>query len=344
MEKRKNIHKKPPHQRLKPDAWTLRNGVQLGFFLLTVMIGIQFAIWVAQISVGQSPTVSRPPGVEGFLPVGSLIGLKYWLFTGIWDEIHPAGMVILFIAIILSWLVRKSFCSWICPVGTVSEWLWRLGKWGLGKNYLIPKPVDIALRSLKYLILLFFLLAVVSMGTETMSGFLASAYWKVSDIKMLRFFTHMSALTGFVLLALVVGSVFVQNFWCRYLCPYGALMGILGLAGPTRIQRSDSTCIDCDLCNRSCPQRLPVSTKPVIVSAECTACMQCVDVCPIEDTLHLATWGAPRTFWTRKRLGLFVVGSFLLAVTLARWSGVWESSLSLDTVINLVPQIDFLGH
>ncbi|NOZ75710.1 MAG: 4Fe-4S binding protein [FCB group bacterium] len=344
MERMNRIHKKPLGERLKPDAWTVRNGVQLGFFLLTLLVGLQFALWVSRISTGQIPIVARPPGVEGFLPVGSLIGLKYWLLTGIWDKIHPAGMVILLFAILLSWLVRKSFCSWLCPIGTVSEWLWRLGKWGFGRNYEIPKPLDILFRSLKYLILFFFLFAVIVMGTEAMGGFLGSSYWKISDIKMLRFFTHMSALTGFVLIALVIGSVFIQNFWCRYLCPYGALTGLLGMIGPTRIQRSDSTCIDCDLCNRSCPQRLPVSTKPVIMSAECTACMQCVDVCPVEDTLHLSTWGIPKIFWTRKRLAIVVVGSFIVSVTLARWLGIWESSLSLNTIYTLIPQIDFLGH
>ncbi len=344
VEQRRRIRKKPPGERLKHDAWTVRNLVQGGFFVLTIVIGIQFAYWVSQVSQGVEPTVPRPPGVEGFLPVGSLIGLKYWLLTGIWDPVHPAGLVILLAAMGLSWTLRKSFCSWICPVGALSEWLWRLGKWGFGRNFRIPKPIDWALRSLKYLLLFFFVQAIIRMSVDALGGFLRSPYWIVSDIKMLRFFTDMSVVTGTVLLVLVIGSVLVQNFWCRYLCPYGALVGLLGMIGPTRIRRSSATCIDCDLCTMSCPQRLPVATKSQIVSAECTACVQCVDVCPVQDTLQLTTFGLPSTFWTRKRLMIAVVGGFIVSVTLARWMGVWESTVEISTIQDLLPQLDFLGH
>ena len=61
-----------------------------------------------------------------------------------------------------------------------------------------------------------------------------------------------------MLALLVLASVFVQNFWCRYLCPYGALMGLAALASPLRIRREASLCIDCAKCAKACPSALPV--------------------------------------------------------------------------------------
>ena len=52
---------------------------------------------------------------------------------------------------------------------------------------------------------------------------------------------------------MVVASVFVQNFWCRYLCPYGALLGLTSLLSPLRIRREPAACIDCAKCAKACP-------------------------------------------------------------------------------------------
>ena len=98
-----------------------RNWFQLGVFLATIGIGVQFFIYVHQASSNGVITVLRPPGVEGFLPIGALMGWKLFVQTGIWDPVHPAAMVLLGFAGFISLALRKSFCGWFCPVGTLSE-------------------------------------------------------------------------------------------------------------------------------------------------------------------------------------------------------------------------------
>ena len=67
----------------------------------------------------------------------------------------------------------------------------------------------------------------------------------VADIKMLHFFTHISTLALGVLIILLVLSILIRNFWCRYLCPYGALLAALSIFSVIKIRRNDDTCTQC---------------------------------------------------------------------------------------------------
>ena len=188
----------------EPHAWGKRSWFQWAVFLATIGIGLQFIIYVHQISGNGIVTVLRPPGVEGFLPIGAMMGWKLFVQTGVWDPIHPAAMVFLGFAGFISLALRKSFCGWFCPVGTLSEWLWKLGRNLFGKNYKLPVWLDFFLRSLKYLLLGFFIIIISSMSSPDIFGFLESPYYKISDVKMLHFFTQISTLTVVVLTVLVL--------------------------------------------------------------------------------------------------------------------------------------------
>ena len=100
----------------------LRIAIQWCFLFWVVGIGIRFGMFVNSVdSVATSPLVSRPPGVEGFLPIGALTSVKYWLVSGTIHSVHPAALVIFLTILLMSLLAKKSFCSWLCPVGTLSE-------------------------------------------------------------------------------------------------------------------------------------------------------------------------------------------------------------------------------
>jgi len=318
----------------------LRQWTQVVFFATTIFVGIQFATFIHQAQSAGPVTVQRPPGVEGFLPIGALMGWKLFLTTGLWDPIHPAAMVILGVAVLISLLLCKSFCSWICPVGCLSEWLWRLGGHILGRNFQIPKWLDTLLRCFKYALLGFFVWVILRMDTRAIFDFLQGPYYKMSDVKMLHFFTRMSALTGGILLFLIIGSTAVRNFWCRYLCPYGALMGLLALMSPSHIHRRTDTCIDCGRCAKACPSHLSVDRKAIIVSPECTACLECLQTCPVKGTLSFRTFGLRKRSWTMAGLGITIVLFFILSYYLARSTGHWQNRVDLREYRNLLQQIE----
>ncbi len=340
------LRQKPRKGKIKPYAFfqSVRNRFQLAVLIVTLFSGFWFYLYVAEIVETGTTGMAYPGGVEGFLPIGSLMSMKYWVLTGILDNTHVAGVFILLFAILTSLLLKKVFCGWFCPVGTISEWLWKAGLKWRKKNYLPPKWLDISLRSLKYILMWFFVTAVMGMDAPLLKNFLSSDYWKIADVKMLFFFTKMDMLGFGIILFLVVFSLFIRNFWCRYLCPYGALLGIFSLASPTRIERNDYNCIDCAKCAKVCPAYLPVDTKPHIMSSECTGCTTCVEVCPVKDTLDFKTLTVPDGFWTPARIAAAVGGSFVVMVIVLRIAGLWESSVTPEEVARLLPRINEIGH
>jgi len=331
-------------RRAPPDrSQRLRRAVQLAFFALNVWIGIQFYLFVRYYETGaRGPYVARPSGVEGWLPIASLMNLKVLLATGEVPRLHPAGMFLLIAFLAASWIFRKSFCSWLCPVGAVSEWLWKLGRSTFGRNFALPRKLDVAVRSLKYLLLGLFLYAVGSMSVPAIRAFLEGPYGIVDDVKMLNFFRYLGLGGGIVMALLVLGGVLVRNFWCRYLCPYGALMGLAALASPLRIRRDPAACIDCAKCAKACPSSLPVDKLITIASAECTACLECVAQCPAAGALAMA---APH----RLRVPAWAVAAGTLAlffgvVGYAQWKGHWRTDLPGQVYSALIPHANEFSH
>ncbi len=338
---------KKPYTRRRGDvSQQIRLAVQVGFSAIAIWVGIQFYLWVRFYEThGATVKVSRPPGVEAWLPIAALMNTKDLLLTGTVPELHPAGMFMLIAFLAISFLYRKAFCSWICPIGTLSEWLWQLGDSVFGRTFALPRWADIPLRSLKYILFALFAYVVVTMPVPAIREFLASPYGLVADVKMLNFFRLMGQTSAIVIGLLLVLSLVVKNVWCRYLCPYGAMTGLVALVSPTRIRRNADACIDCAKCAHACPAGLPVDTATSIRSAECNACMSCVSVCPAAGALDL-TIGFSRRHavvppWALAA-GLIIL--FTGIVAFAQRSGYWRTDLPEEVYQELIPQASSYAH
>lgn len=320
-----------------------RNLVQGGLAVFLLFAGWRFARFVAHFqSYGAEPLVRRPPSVEGFLPIGALVALKSWLATGVFDRVHPAGLVLLLLIIGVSFLYRKGFCSWLCPVGLASEALGRMGSRLPGTR--LPYYLDRGLMVLKYLILAFFLKVIfLDLDGLSATAFLASPYYKIADVKMLLFFQNLSRTAAMILGALALLSLVVRNFWCRYLCPYGALLGVVSLASPVHVRREPELCTGCRLCDRACPNRIEVSRTRAVQSPECTGCLDCLAACPHRGALELQVAGMRQPL----RPSLFpilLLATFVAVVALASLAGYWQTSLTYAEYRQLIPRATFFGH
>ncbi len=322
---------------------SLRFLVQWGMLGWCLLMGGQLGLFVRHFESGGSAAYyPRFPGVEAFLPIGALVSLKNWLVNGEVDAVHPAALVLFLTFVAMALLTRKSFCSWLCPVGTLEELMHKLGLRIFGRLWHPWAWLDRLLQSLKYLLLIFFVkIILIDMPAAALKGFLATPYWAVSDIKMLHFFTGLAGIPLLTIGVLSVLSLFFRNPWCRYLCPYGALLGVLSIFSPSRIRRDSQQCIDCGACSKACPARLPVATKAQIVSPECTGCLTCVESCPQPGALNMALLRKPLPRWL---FPLLVLAVFSCGVASGMLSGHWQTSLTYADYQRLIPMIPFLGH
>ena len=311
--------------------------VQLFFALASILVGVQLTAFYRAAQAGTLPLPSRPPGAEAYLPISGLMGILDWAYQGTLNTIHPAATVLVLVALAMAFFLRKGFCAWVCPVGFLSEFLARFGRWSFGRNFRIWKWLDIPLRSMKYLLLAFFLGAVVTMTATQLQAFIQSPYNRVADVKMGLFFLNLGKTGTLTMGVLVLASVFVQGFWCRYLCPYGALLGFFSWISPTRITRNADPCVNCGLCDKVCMARLPVSTAGKVTSPECTGCLDCVAVCPVTDALEIRTVGRRRV----SPLGFagVLMGIFLAGYLGARTAGIWSNEISDQEYVERLQEI-----
>jgi len=347
--------KKKLVRRAAPDrSQRIRHTVQWLFVVLNGWLGIQFYLWVRFFERGgQGLAVPRPAGVEGWLPIAGFMNTKSFLLTGHVPSIHPAAMFLFMAFLVMSLLLKKSFCSWLCPVGTFSELLWKVGRRILGRNLRLPRWIDIPLRGLKYLLLGFFVFVIGAMSADAIQDFMSTPYGLIADVKMLNFFRDIGTTAAIVIGLLVLGSMLVQNFWCRYLCPYGALMGLASLLSPLKIRRDADACIDCGKCARACPAGLAVDRLVRIRSVECAACMACVADCPAQDALQFALpprkATAPAQRWFRRAASPLAVAAILACIFLgfaayARITGHWQTNLPRAVYLELVPHANEAAH
>ncbi len=334
-------------RRSAPDgSQRIRRIVQWSFVALNGWLGVQFFLWVRYFEHGgEGWNVSRPAGAEGWLPIAGLMNARYLFLTGHMPAIHPAAMVLFIAFMLISLLLKKAFCSWLCPVGTLSEYLWKLGRKIFKRNLHLPKWADLPLRGLKYLLLGFFIFVIGAMSAEAIQDFMSTPYGLVADVKMLNFFRNMGLTAAIVIALLVLLSVLIENFWCRYLCPYGALLGITSLLSPVKIRRDADACIDCGKCERACPSNLPIDRLMQVRSVECTACMACIASCSTQDALQLAL--PPRKAatsaerWWRRTVSPRAVVAILAfiffgLVFCAKITGHWQTNLPREVYMDLV--------
>ncbi|MDP3442458.1 MAG: 4Fe-4S binding protein [Ignavibacteria bacterium] len=325
-----------------------RFAVQIAFSILCIWIGIEFHSFINFVETeGAAGSSYRPPGVEGFLPISALMSVYYFFLTGTIHNIHPAGFFIFLAIIGISFIFGKSFCSWLCPVGFLSEMIGDFGEkvWKklFKRRIKLPKILDYPLRSLKYLLLGFFAYAIFSMSALALEFFLNDTYNIVSDVKMYYFFANISQTSLIVIGVLFLLSILIRNFWCRFLCPYGALLGILSLASPNKIKRNPVSCIDCALCAKACPSFIKVDKVLTVRSDECTSCLSCVDACPVADTLEVKNIISRQK--VSKNLIVFGIITLFIAITgLGMITGNWQNHISREEYFKIHKKLDSIGH
>ncbi len=310
----------PPARKLIQAAWTL-------FSLYTGWQFYRFYSW----ALHYTDYTPRPPAVEAFLPIDALMSLKRLIMTGSWDPIHPAGLAFFIAVLAGAFFFRRGFCGWVCPVGLLSDITWKAGQ-AMKISFTAPAWLRYPLLSIKYILLGFFVWIILfRMDNASISSFMQSPYNITVDARMLEFFLHPSPVSTLAVVALVLLSFTTRHLWCTYLCPYGALLGLIAACSPLHVRRNPGLCLECRKCETACPASIRIWKKQNVRAPECIGCLECLAACPETGCLDTAAAGQTVPCWAMPA----GVTAIIIAVWLAALlTGHWHTTLP-DNVFRL---------
>lgn len=222
----------------------------------------------------------KSPSIHALCPFGGLESLYQVFTTGSFISKIFSGTLILFvITLVIAILFRRSFCGLICPFGAIQEFFAKIGQKFFKRRLMIPTKIDRPLRYLKYVVLIITVFYAWKTAGLWMSPYDPwSAYAHLPE--GLGSVWSESAVGLILLLITIVGSLLYDRFFCKYLCPMGALYGIIGKISPLKVVRNENTCINCGKCSKVCPMNIDVQHISEVKSAECINCQICVLSCP----------------------------------------------------------------
>jgi MauM/NapG family ferredoxin protein len=282
--------------------------------------------------------------LDPLVAISSMIASRSWI----------APLALGFVTLLLTIVLGRFWCSWLCPLGSLLDWLpsrhprknkidlhpfWRQGKYFLLAVILLSAifgsltpvfldPITLLFRTVTSTILPAIDFTITTVETWLYNvGFLQPAVdwtdnllrgWLLTDISF--YLPNLAIL--FLFLAVVGLNAVYRRFWCRYLCPLGALLGLASMLPFIRHRVNREKCISCGRCSNICHTAAISPAREFIANhAECTTCMECVDICPtraISFTGHMASFPGLQHDPSRRHflasLGAAAVGTAIIRI------------------------------
>ncbi len=346
---------------------TARRISQLLFLLFFLILFFQAAFpyerWLpSDLFLRSSPLVA----IVAFLTTKKFIGTMF------------VALIILVLSIVLG----RYFCGWICPLGTTidfGDWLSRtfrkkksnptrkLRTWKFSVLIVVLlaallsvqlvwffDPIVIMTRTVTTAIYpLFVFLLESSMNLLLKIGVFQDTLFSIFDflretiLPIETLFFQQSVLFAVILIIILLFSLLARRFWCRYLCPLGALFGFFSSFRLTKgIDVVSDKCIDCGKCQRECKMDAINDDYRSHSRAECIECMSCVAVCPTDAISYKLNFKiAPERFDVSRRR--FIYSSIGSVVTLSLIKTGFHNTVTAGQLVRppgALPEADFLDR
>lgn len=270
-------------KKVKKRIW-IRRVIQVFFFALIALIAYNHTL----AESGKGIPLLSSASLHAICPFGGVVSIYQFVTTGTFvKKVHESALVLMVISFFLAVLFGPILCGWVCPFGSIQEWFGKIGNKIFMKKYnkFIPSNIDKYLRFLRYGVLAWVIYMTANSG-----------YLIFQDIDpyyaLFNFWSSEVSLIGIgVLLVTLLLSLFVERPWCKYVCPFGAFLGIFNLFRIFKIKRNSNTCISCNLCDKSCPMNIEVSKSSSVKNHQCISCLKCTseETCPVDNTVELTT-------------------------------------------------------
>lgn len=246
-------------------------------------------------------------------------GIKY-LFQTVGDgnvlAFNSYIRVLLFL-VVYTIVFGRFFCGYLCAFGAIGDWIYAFSAW-VQKKVLkrkklltLPEKAEQVLRFGKYVTLV---LIVLLCFTGVYGKLHGVNPWEVFSLLTTGNFKLKGETVAVVLFLLIlVGDAVTERFFCRFLCPMGAVFSLLPVLPFSTVKRDEPNCIKgCNACRRKCPVGLKIASDGT-GDGECIQCERCLTVCPkgnlTKADVTCIPWSVPRSLI---KAGIFfAAGCFL---------------------------------
>ncbi len=178
-------------------------------------------------------------------------------------------------------------CGWLCPFGFLQDLLHKIKS----KKLRMKRQITIS----KYIVLVVLVIVIPFITLEswfcklcpqgTLEGGIPIALGFLGEeLKSQTLSSPLFYLKAGILIAIVVSSIFIKRFFCRIICPMGAILGLFNRISLLNLKINELTCDGCGRCRKICPVDINIYEDPN--SPECIRCMECVKVCK-QDAIKL---------------------------------------------------------
>lgn len=243
--------------------------IQAAFLIIAVIVTINHVL----LQSGKGLKWLSNSYLHYVCPICGITTIQQVIFsdTLIRDKLLNPVTIVVTISLLIAVILGPVFCGWMCPFGAYQDLLARLGKKLFNKNYntAVKHKAHNILKWLRYVVLIL----VIYMTSRSYISLLE----KINPYhSLLNFFQNKFTLSGFIILfAISLISLIIQRPWCKYLCPYGALLGLSNKFRLLTIKNQKKTCVKCRKCDNRCPMNIQVSALKEIRDIQCISCMEC---------------------------------------------------------------------
>ncbi len=201
------------------------------------------------------------------------------IISGNFNFIQAFPSLVEFVAVMgITILMGRWFCGWICAFGAYNDLIYFISRKVFKVKFRVNEKVDSVLKYVKYVVLVFIIIVSWTMGSSILASTSPwDAFGQITDLSTV----FSSLLIGLILLVLItIGAAFIERFFCRYLCPLGAVFAIISRIGITKINKPKADCGKCRACTNNCSMGLNLYKVDGARGGDCINCLKCAEVCP----------------------------------------------------------------